>query len=526
MAVSPTAPPTAPPTASSTAPPTDRRVHRAGGAARAALVALLTAATLLLPTTASTAATAPTPAHAPAPAATSASARSTTNGTFQEVTGFGSNPGNLAMYTYTPAALPGGAPLVVALHGCTQTADDYYRHSGWPELADRYRFAVVFPQTGTTNNPLSCFRWFDAAQNARGVGEAASVLQMVTRAGDLFGTDRGRVFVTGLSAGGGMAADLLADYPDVFAGGAVDAGPPAHCAATLSAASSCQNNDQRLTPAQWAEKVRRADPGHPGPWPRVAIWQGTADTTVRPVNATELRDQWTEVWGIGQSPSGTRSLPGGTTETRYDDAGGRPAVALYSIAGMGHGLAVAPGSGADRCGATGAYFLDAICSGYHTALFWGLDGGGPTVPGLPAPSGLTATVTGGDTVALGWQPVTGAASYRVFRDGAPVADPTGTTWTDSGLSAGTAYGYAVAAVSADGTAGTRSAAVTVTAPGGPAPCYTTDNYHQVAAGRATLSGGLVYALGSGQAMGLWNTFTVHTLRRTGPGYYVLADGSC
>ncbi|MDY0814330.1 PHB depolymerase family esterase [Kitasatospora purpeofusca] len=514
MAVSPTAPTPA------------RRVHQAdhvrrtGRAALAALAALLTAAALLLSTTVSTAMPAPAPVLAGTGGAGGA------GGIFQQVTGFGSNPGNLSMYTYAPAGLPGGAPLVIALHGCTQTADDYYRHSGWPELADRYGFAVVFPQTGTANNPLSCFRWFDAAQNARGVGEAASVLQMVTRAGELFGADRNRVFVTGLSAGGGMAADLLADYPDVFAGGAVDAGPPAHCAATLSAASSCQNNDQRLTPAQWAEKVRRADPGHSGPWPRVAIWQGTADTTVRPVNATELRDQWTEVWGIGQSPSGTRSLPGGTTETRYDDAGGRPAVALYSIAGMGHGLAVAPGSGADRCGATGAYFLDAICSGYHTALFWGLDSGGPTDPGLPAPSGLTATATGGDTVALGWQPVTGAVSYRIFRDGAPVAAPTGTAWTDGGLSAGTAYGYAVASVAADGTTGARSTTVTVTTPGGPAPCYTTDNYHQVAAGRATQSGGLVYALGSGQAMGLWNTFTVHTLRRTGPGYYVLADGSC
>lgn len=193
---------------------------------------------------------------------------------------------------------------------------------------------------------------------------------------------------------------------------------------------------------------------------------------------------------------------------------------------MGHGLAVGPGPGTDRCGATGAYFLDAICSGYHTALFWGLDIGGPTVPGLPAPNGLTATATGADTVALGWQPVTGAASYRVFRDGAPVADPSGTTWTDGGLSAGTSYGYAVAPVTADGTTGARSTTVTVTTPGGRAACYTTDNYHQVAAGRATLGGGLVYALGSGQAMGLWNTFTVHTLRRTGPGYYVLADGSC
>ncbi|MER5349229.1 PHB depolymerase family esterase [Kitasatospora sp. NPDC002551] len=515
MAVSPTARPAAPgvpAVPAAPAAPAAPVTRCAARSVRRLASALLAAAALLLPAAPARAASAPAPSSA--------------SGTFQQVTGFGSNPGNLAMYTYAPAGLASGAPLVVALHGCLQSADDYHRHSGWPELADRYGFAVVFPQTGPANNPLSCFRWFDAAQASRGVGEAASVVQMVTRAGSLFGSDRQRVFVTGLSAGGGLAADLLADYPDVFAGGSVDSGLPAHCATTQAAASSCQNSDQGLTPAQWAEKVRRAHPGYTGPWPRVAVWHGTADTTVRPVNATELRDQWTEVWGIGRTPAATRSLPGGTTETRYADAAGRTAVAVYSIAGMGHGLAVAPGSGTDRCGATGPYFLDTICSGYHTALFWGLDAGGPTVPGLPAPTGLTATPTGADAVTLGWQPVSGAASYRVFRDGALVASPTGTAYTDGGLGAGTSHGYAVAAVAADGTAGARSATVTATTPGDTSPCFTTDNYHQVAAGRATQSGGLVSALGSGQAMGLWNTFTVHTLRQTGPGYYVLADGQC
>ncbi|MFB6889292.1 PHB depolymerase family esterase [Kitasatospora sp. NPDC056327] len=495
---------------------------------RRTTAALLAAASLLLPSTGATAAPAPSSTGSVGAAGSTRSAEATAavTGGLQQVTGFGSNPGNLAMYTYAPAGLPAGAPLVVALHGSLQSADDYYRHSGWAELADRHRFAVVFPQTGPANNPLSCFRWFDSAQNARGVGEAASVVQMAAKAGALFGSDRQRVYVTGLSAGGGFTADLLADYPDVFAGGSVAAGPPAHCAATLSAAASCQNADQGLTPAQWADRVRRAHPGHTGPWPRVAIWHGTADTTVRPVNATELRDQWTEVWGIGRTPAGTRGLPGGTTETVYADASGRPAVALYSIAGMGHGLAVAPGPGTDRCGATGAYFLDAICSDYHSARFWGLTGDGPTVPGPPAPAGLTATPTGSGSIALGWQPVTGAVSYRVFRDGAPVASPTGTGHTDSGLSAGTTYGYAVAAVAADGTAGPRSATVTATTTGSAPVCFTADNHHQVTAGRASVAGGRVYALGSGQDMGLWNVLTVHTLRQTGPAFYVLADGGC
>ncbi|MEV7184400.1 PHB depolymerase family esterase [Kitasatospora sp. NPDC093102] len=483
---------------------------------------LLTAAALVLGAAAPGAAIAsPTTAPAASPAAAA------TSGSFQQVTGFGTNPGNLAMYTYTPAGLPSGAPLVVALHGCVQSATDYYRNSGWTKFADQYGFAVVFPQTSSVNNSLSCFSWFDASKAARGVGEARSVVEMVTKAESLYGSDAHRVFVTGLSAGGGMAADLLADYPDVFAGGAIDSGLPAHCATTQAAASGCQNSDQGLTPAQWGDKVRAAYPGYTGPWPRVAIWQGTADTVVRPVNATELRDQWTNVQGVGRQPTSTRSLPGGTTQELYADASGKPAVALFTISGMGHGLAVHPGSAADQCGATGAYFLDTVCSGYYTAQFWGLDSGsGPTDPGLPAPTGLTATAAAG-SVALGWRAVSGAASYQVFRNGTQVGSATGTAFTDTGLTAGTTYGYAVAAVDGSGTVGTRSAVVTATTPGGGTlQCFTASNYDQVLAGRATRSGGLTYALGSGQSMGLWNTFVSHTLKQTGPGYYVLADGQC
>ncbi|WP_395297891.1 PHB depolymerase family esterase [Kitasatospora hibisci] len=517
MAELPAPPPARRPAVRSSTPRSSAVPGRRGGRlARCAAAAVLAAGALAAGSGPATAATDGSAANA---------AGAAVSGTFRQITGFGTNPGNLAMFSYVPAGLPAGAPLVVAMHGCVQTADDYHRDSGWTKFADLYGFAVVFPQTGPTNNSLSCFRWFDAAEDSRGTGEAKSVVEMVAKAESLYGSDGHRVFVTGLSAGGGMAADLLADYPDVFAGGAVDSGLPAHCATAQSAASGCQNSDQRLTPAQWGDKARRAYPGYGGPWPRVAIWQGSADTTVKPVNATELRDQWTDVWGIGQVASATRSLPGGTTESVYHDPGGRPAVALYSIAGMGHGLAVDPGTGTDQCGASRGYFLDTICSSYYTARFWGLDGGGAT-PSLPAPATLSATAAGADAVALTWQAVTGAASYAVYRDGAEVAGPAATSYTDTGLSAGTSYGYQVAAVDATGAEGARSAVATATTAGSAQPCFTDNNYNQVSAGRATRSGGLTHALGSGQSMGLWNTFTTHTLRQTAPGYFVLADGRC
>lgn len=188
-------------------------------------------------------------------------------GGLQQVTGFGSNPGNLQMYEYTPAGLPANAPLVVALHGCAQTADAYYTNSGWPELADRWGFDVVFPQTTAANNALSCFSWFDPAKDTRGRGEAASIVQMVEHAKLSRGSDTGRVYVTGLSAGGGMTADLLAAYPDVFAGGSVASGLPAQCATSQAAASGCQTGPQKLTPPSGATRSAAAIPATAGPGP-------------------------------------------------------------------------------------------------------------------------------------------------------------------------------------------------------------------------------------------------------------------
>src|SRR5512140_4032021 len=83
---------------------------------------------------------------------------STAHATLTHVTSFGSNPGALDMYEYVPANLPSGRPLVVVMHGCTQTAASM-EAAGWNALADQYQFAVLYPQQSTANNPVSCFNW-------------------------------------------------------------------------------------------------------------------------------------------------------------------------------------------------------------------------------------------------------------------------------------------------------------------------------------------------------------------------------
>jgi feruloyl esterase len=147
-------------------------------------------------------------------------------GRLREFVGFGTNPGNLRMFAYVPKDLAKPRALVVALHGCTQTAAVYDHGSGWSTLADTHGFMVLFPEQQRANNPNNCFNWFLPHDTQRDQGEALSIRQMIERMIRDHNIDRRRIFVVGLSAGGAMASAMLATYPDVFAGGAIIAGLP------------------------------------------------------------------------------------------------------------------------------------------------------------------------------------------------------------------------------------------------------------------------------------------------------------
>ena len=298
-----------------------------------------------------------------------------------EVTSFGSNPGNLRMFKYVPPGLPANAPLVVAMHGCSQSAASYDAETGWQMLAQRWQFALLLPQQQSANNSSTCFNWFEAADTARGSGEALSIKQMVDRMQADHGGDPARVYVTGLSAGGAMTSAMMAAYPEIFAGGAIVAGLPYRCATSQSAAFSCMNPGTDLTPVQWGDKVRAAS-SHTGPWPIVSIWHGDGDYVVRPANLTESMQQWTNVHGIDQTAD-VSDTAGGFPHKVYKDAGGTPRVETYAITGMGHGTPVDPGTGETQCGTAGAYILDVnLCSSYYIGHFWSLDnldGNAPTV---------------------------------------------------------------------------------------------------------------------------------------------------
>jgi feruloyl esterase len=332
-----------------------------------------------------------------------------------EVTGFDANPGNLRMLAYVPETLLEPRALVVVLHGCTQTAASYEYGTGWSTLADRHGFALLLPEQNRSNNPLRCFNWFRTEDNGRDTGEALSIRQMVARMIAEHGIDPGRVFVTGLSAGAAMTSVMLATYPDVFAGGAIIAGVPYRSANGLQDAFDVIFQGRSREAREWGDLVRAASP-HRGPWPKVSVWHGAADATVKPVNAGEIVKQWTDVHGLAPAPA-FETMVDGYPRRVWRGADGQDLVEFYNITGMAHGAPIAPGA-VDGCGHAAPFIHDVgISSTHHIARFWGLTERRVAVstPRRPAPGAARSRSAPTEEPAVATRDVAGAV---ILVDGA------------------------------------------------------------------------------------------------------------
>ena len=330
----------------------------------------------------------------------------------RHISSFGSNPGNLQMHAYVPDALASTPALVVALHGCTQSANSFDRGTGWSTLADRFGFVVIYPEQQAANNPKNCFSWFLPDDTARDSGEALSIRQMIEAAVSEFGIDRSRIFVTGLSAGGAMASVMLATYPEVFAGGAIIAGLPYGSAASVQEAFEAMFSERAPSSRALGDRVRAAS-RHRGPWPKVSVWHGTADAVVKPSNADHSVRQWLNVQGLPELAWSEEQV-GRHLRRLWRDANGEVRVEFFTVTGMQHGVPLASGD-ANSCGIAGPFFLEAgVPSTWRIADFWGLS----TAEALQttqrasesAPSNCLAHADTADTA--GGRPDTGG--YRDF----------------------------------------------------------------------------------------------------------------
>ena len=268
---------------------------------------------------------------APTPAAGSADAEAADGGSFTSEH-FDSPAGSRPYKLYVPAVYDGSAlPLVVMLHGCTQSPDDFAAGTRMNQLAEEQGFLVCYPAQTSSANGSRCWNWCMAEDQHRDRGEPAIIAGITRAVMARHSVDPRRVYVAGLSAGGALAATMGQAYPDLYAGVGVHSGLACGAATDMSSAFRVMRQGSAAS---------RSIAKTPVPAVPTIVFHGDRDTTVNHVNCDEvaaqiLKDEAlrTEV-DEGQVPNGH-----GFKRTRHLDRHGLPVVEQWSIHGAGHAWA-------------------------------------------------------------------------------------------------------------------------------------------------------------------------------------------
>ena len=252
--------------------------------------------------------------------------------------------GRLGYELYVPATYkPGRAlPLVVALHGCTQTADQFRQLTRFDALAAAKGFIVAFPEQSASNNVFRCWNWFQDQDTHRGTAEPALIAGITSRIRRRYTIDARRIYVAGFSAGAAMAEVMAATYPDIYAAVGVGSGCEYHAGAPCAGFRSADPEQAGRAAYQAMGRRARMVP--------FIAFQGDQDTIVPPVNAQQLvrAGQVTADWADDGSENGsvpsapTRSALAQTragqsyTTSDYTDGHGHELAQLWVVHGMSH----------------------------------------------------------------------------------------------------------------------------------------------------------------------------------------------
>jgi poly(hydroxyalkanoate) depolymerase family esterase len=225
---------------------------------------------------------------------------------------------------YVPSRYTGEAlPLVVMLHGCTQSPDDFAAGTRMNECAEEQMFLVAYPAQPKSANPSKCWNWFDERDQRRGHGEPSLIAGLTRRIMKDYPVEAGRVYVAGLSAGGATAAIMAATYPDLYAAIGVHSGLACGAARDLPSAFSAMRNGGGLGGTSSA-LIRTTVP--------TIVFHGDGDTTVNPVNGGQVIAQAVPATGLE-----TRVVRGvGYVRTIQVDGTGRTMLEHWVLHGVGH----------------------------------------------------------------------------------------------------------------------------------------------------------------------------------------------
>jgi poly(hydroxyalkanoate) depolymerase family esterase len=230
---------------------------------------------------------------------------------------------------FTPSA-PAAGPLVVALHGCWQTPEDFALGTRLNDAAERRGLVVVYPAQTRRDNAYRCWNWFAGEATPAG-GEVGEILALVRRVQAERGLRDPHVLVLGFSAGAFMAVNLACAAPQVVTGIGVTAGGAYRCGVGATAALQCMRG-LGVQPGVSATACLRAA-GVPALPLRASLWHGGADAVVSPLNLSALETMLARAVG---AVSATTEPVDGAVHAVHRDARNRAVLETWLVPGMGH----------------------------------------------------------------------------------------------------------------------------------------------------------------------------------------------
>jgi poly(hydroxyalkanoate) depolymerase family esterase len=245
--------------------------------------------------------------------------------------------GEIDYRLYVPSTAISGMPLVVMLHGCTQSAEDFARGTGMNELAEQQGFLVAYPVQSKAANAQRCWNWFRPSDQQRNRGEPSRIAGLTRQIIDQHQCDEGRIFVAGLSAGGAAAAIMGQTYPDLFAAVGIHSGLACGAARDLPSAlvAMSQGGKENGDPSSRSNRVP------------VITFHGDRDFTVNHINSRHIGSAAVSGAQTLKTVTESGQVPGGHKYTREisTDRDGKCMLEQWTIHGAGHAWSGGSSSG-------------------------------------------------------------------------------------------------------------------------------------------------------------------------------------